>query len=373
MRKILSLLLITVLLLCVGCSKQTPDDSSVIDVSIDDLDIKISSDEKNNDDNSLEANNIKKPPNEKFIINDLKKKDINAFELNYCYERLDVDSLEIIKRKTEDDMDTVYVSVVFKNTAYTVNADITLYYSFYTVGGWILDNYEIANYQSSAIQPYYTDEEFISYINENFYNGKIQNRNHGLNNDGIYYDEITFSASYDYYYATANIICKYYMYFVNDIWHSEGSFDNVMIDWSRMKGCYAYTNDHLWWGATSLKTNLMINIEQIEQLKNTESSGFESGGIRFAYSGHSYLYSLSDSQVITDEEIPLKIKTVETKIITETIMGMQLDLPVVIDQVRHSIFVPFFQNHSIIAKLDVKDGIYSSDIEYSKDLFVKIS
>ena len=248
MRKILSLLLIVILLLCAGCSEKTSNNSSNNDSKTDSHidDSPVESNSKNNADYdvSMQANNKKKPPNEKFITNDLKKNNINSFELNYCYERLDVDSVKIIKRKTDNNVDTVYVSVVFKNSYYTVNAEITMYYSFYTVGGWILDYHEITTYESYANKPYYSDDDFKQLLLESFSDGKIISRDHGVNSNGNYYDNISFSGALKYNYLTTNITGSCCMIFENDVWSETIVLNSVSNDWSKMIGTWGFIHDN---------------------------------------------------------------------------------------------------------------------------------
>lgn len=64
---------------------------------------------------------------------------------------MEMDSFEIEKRKIDEDLDTVYCSVVMKNGLYSVNADCILYYTYYDQGGWILDNWEISNRNVKAV------------------------------------------------------------------------------------------------------------------------------------------------------------------------------------------------------------------------------
>lgn len=320
-----------------------------------------------------EKNGTSKIPTEKDISEDLIENEINCFELNYSVENLKIDSLKIDKRKTDNATDVVYISTVFKNTYYKVEADLILYYSFYTEGGWLLDDYEIIDYQSFANCPYYTDKEFSNIINTNFENGKITNREQYVDDNGIYYDNITFVGNYDYYYATAIVTCSYTMYFIDNVWESNCYFEDVSIDWSRMKGKYVYTNSNFSSGTTHLDVNLTVSIDEIEQLQNPEEYGYKTGGIRFTYSGHSWVYSKSNSEVITDEDIVSKTKTAKTTIITQNVMGMKLDLPVVIDTVYYSIFVPFYPQYPKTAKLSVIDGVYSSELEYGRDVFKKVS
>lgn len=249
--------LIAVLMTCamlvsmVGCSNESDKNLSSISATEQQGTNEIKNDSEsskaqnaNKFDEDLKATNQKKPPNEKFIINDLKKNNVNVFKLNYCDETLNVDSLKITKRKTEGDSDTVYVSAVFKNDDYTVKADITLYYSFYTVGGWVLDYHEITSYKSSANKPFYTNDTFVQFLRENFDDGKIVNRDHGVNGDENYYDDISFSGSLKYNYLTTTITGTYSMVFADDVWYREIVFDGISHDWSKLNGTWKYTHDN---------------------------------------------------------------------------------------------------------------------------------
>ena len=66
-------------------------------------------------------------------------------------QSMEVDSIEIEKRKIDDGLDTVYCSVITENDSYRATTDCVLYYTLYDQGGWILDNWEAGNIRVTAI------------------------------------------------------------------------------------------------------------------------------------------------------------------------------------------------------------------------------
>lgn len=58
---------------------------------------------------------------------------------------LSIESLEIIKRQTNEKDDNIYCTVIMSNTDYRLSMDCYFLYNYYDVGGWILDYYEIQN------------------------------------------------------------------------------------------------------------------------------------------------------------------------------------------------------------------------------------
>lgn len=73
-----------------------------------------------------------------------------------------VTDLSITKRKTESkESDDVYVSLTAKSPVATYTADYELYYVYYNVGGWILDNIFMED-QNFSVDEYPTQDSVLS-------------------------------------------------------------------------------------------------------------------------------------------------------------------------------------------------------------------
>lgn len=249
---------------------------------------------------------------------DLISNKANVFELNYQSERLDINSINLTKRKIENDTDTVYVSVEFGNDAYGVSTEMILYYFFYDVGGWILEHYDIMEYNSFAKKPYYTNETLSAYLNQSFNSSKVAQRKHGADSQGIYRDDISFSAKATYSYMTASVEGKITMQFKNDVWQKQVVFNKINCDWSKCIGTWKYihqTGDYV-----------IFDIEDMSQ-SQIDNSIF-SGEIAYSYSTSPWkwvdeIYGVN----YVDYSEPLKTKTYMGTCEKVEWLGMTINLP----------------------------------------------
>lgn len=103
---------------------------------------------------------------------------IKTIYVNDATYILDVESLEVEKRKTDEDVDTVYCTIVLNNDNYRSTKKYALYYSYYDKGGWILDDWnimdsytEITNGISQELTDaeislyYFDDYQFVEQVN----------------------------------------------------------------------------------------------------------------------------------------------------------------------------------------------------------------
>lgn len=99
---------------------------------------------------------------EQAICDDLPEELINSFSVCYVFDGsedsfegempvFEVSSAEITKRKTEDNEDEVYCSLIMENDYYKYMVDCVLYYSYYDEDGWILDGWEIQKSSAEAL------------------------------------------------------------------------------------------------------------------------------------------------------------------------------------------------------------------------------
>ncbi len=123
-KRILALLLVLVAVLCSACGNSDNSNNATQDSKAD----------------ATEAETTQK---EKDL--DEIKADLNANSakfLDFFGEGYQVTDLELIKRNTKEDSDTVYCTVSLANDAATLVQDFKFSYNYYTTGGWILDEFE---------------------------------------------------------------------------------------------------------------------------------------------------------------------------------------------------------------------------------------
>lgn len=70
---------------------------------------------------------------------------------------LDVESIEVENSKTDGKSNVTYVNAVFSNDAYRITESLTLYYSKYDDGKWLIDNYDLENYEIEVLDPEYIE------------------------------------------------------------------------------------------------------------------------------------------------------------------------------------------------------------------------
>ena len=130
---------------------------------------------------TLASCGISKPPKESKITEDISSEISNIvienpFSWDDSIYNLNIKSLNIEKRQTNEKSDTVYCVAELENSFYHLTKYIVCYYTYYDQGGWILEGYEnykdpectvIANpFDTAAIfdaLPYY--EYTLTYYN----------------------------------------------------------------------------------------------------------------------------------------------------------------------------------------------------------------
>lgn len=185
----------------------------------------------------------KKPANEEKITTDILENGGNCFWLNGQIEDLEIKSLELTRHKTDEDAgtDEAYVSASLENEYYTVDVEYLLYYSFYDVGGWVLDTYSVEDYQAIPTQPYIDEDSFIDYCSNYFNNIEIIDHTYGLEED-IYQDSISFSGTVDSNYLTETFIGNVNFAFYDDCWNESCIIEPYSTDWSRLLGTWQFTH-----------------------------------------------------------------------------------------------------------------------------------
>lgn len=176
-----------------------------------------------------------KVPNKKQIIEDMEANGLNAFYLDEQDTYFEIDDFEIIKRRTEDTFDEVYIAVILEHDYYTIDAEYALYYNLYDVGGWVLDYSELT-YGNITVKksPYeeMLEEAFDAYT--------IEDRVVGFDKDGDYIEQVSFTGICEYNYSTVEIKGQLDFLFYNNEWFEEVAIESVSSDFSKMLGKWQY-------------------------------------------------------------------------------------------------------------------------------------
>ena len=317
MRKILAILVATMMLtsLFAGCGNsqdESPEknDAETIVEEVDEKDVE-------------KARNDKKhAPDENVMTTDLIEQGANCFFLNYCDEYLNINSLEIVKRKTEDDYDTATVTATLENENYKVDAEYTLYYSFYDVGGWVLDDYIVDNFASEAKTPYVTDEEFLVAMGSHFSDCSIDNRSQYTNVDGSYIDNISFSSTIEYPYLTTHFIGEYTYTYSDNQWYENCILSSVVYDWSKVLGKWNCSSDAFTLGPYFLATDVSVEITGVLQVPDEKLQ------ITYNYSSYGRTnYSDIENEILIDEVKQGQQTNRSVRYTTEIVLGNEIQVP----------------------------------------------
>lgn len=246
----------------------------------------------------------------------------DSFPENYRYlyidgeaYLLDVKSIEIEKRKTDEDIDTVYCTIVMEDDNYRTTADYVLYYSYYDKGGWILDGCDTSDYYTEALcglSQEKTDMEMSRYY-FNSYNFVKEEFDKDTQTSYTYYDAIFTSDNYSY---QGGVVLKSYFYGYS--WETSLSYENDF-DWN-VSGIWAADPLDLS-GTRFKKTAFEIEIYSVDQAAGTvELSATEyyddsvdrvddivTDNVVVDYTGMDYL-STAGYRVSPDEEAKERMK-----------------------------------------------------------------
>ena len=290
---------------------------------------------------------------EQQIQNDLIKAEENYFYIDDQSTCLDVVSVEILRRKSDADYDEVHVTANYGNTYYKATADYILYYTYYDVGGWCLDDYELVEYQCVAIANPVSNSDIIAFLQNHFTTCEIINRSQNADQDGVFTDTVNFTATLEFPYLTANFSGWYTMEFYDECWYETCDFGIDTYDWSALEGTFRYKNQSFNMGAGLFSADVKMFFSNIHQINDKELS--------VTYSGSVYLYDKTGGYIENDEKIPQKTR--EFRIHTEAveILGKEFEIPW---EIRY-ISVPWYGTFAIF--LNREKGVEATDnTDYGK-------
>lgn len=283
------------------------------------------------------------------IQQDLLDRGENLFYIDYDNVDLSIDDIEVLRRKSDEKNDEIHIAVSFSNEYYIVNEEFTLFYSYYDVGGWYLEDYIITSYQSRAIDNPVSDEDFLEMLSYQFDSCSIDSRTQEISADGTYFDYITFSASVEYEYLVVCFKGTYTYTFTDDAWIYNRYLWIDHNDWSAFEGNFRYRDPSL--GGDS--ADIQISITDIQQISDTKLS--------ISYSGSVYLHYNRGGWTWIDEEVPQI--TQEIRIYTQsiTIWGIEFIIP----RYASSIVMPWANSSTISVYLFIENGVEARDLEFA--------
>lgn len=208
-----------------------------------------------------------KVPDIDQMAEDLAATNSTNFNISYQYdssvktEFLDVSSVELIKRKTDEDagIDTAYIVAMLDNEYYTASVNYTLTYNLYDEGGWILDEYEVTDYSIDAKSNPLPVEEinFTRFaLRGVFHETDFINNESGTTEDGHFYNTLSFEGINGYLGMSLYTTGTYSFIFENGVWFEEYHIDSVQYDLNPMLGTWI-------WTGTNYDDYLSITIEDL--------------------------------------------------------------------------------------------------------------
>lgn len=161
---------------------------------------------------------------------------------------LSYDSIDVSKRNTKEDVDSIYFSLTASNDNYEVTAQCHFKYNYYSEGGWILDYAEIVNGKYTVIplneRSRDDDEE---YMQDNYMDYWFISSDFGADGDQ-YYTEYTYEGENEWTYYSQRISNSYRYTFETELEVREDSEDiycnDIFTDWRYTDGDYEIIYDH---------------------------------------------------------------------------------------------------------------------------------
>ena len=240
-------------------------------------------------------------PDESQIKNDLMVQNANCFNIASASTCLDIDTIEIVRRKSDDQYDEVYISALLRNEHYIVETGYTLFYSLYDVGGWCLDYYITEDFFVTGIKAPITEEEFRAKLLEEFTYCEILDRTQEMDSKGNWCDIFSFRTSFREPCLTVKHTGTATYTYDDDCWREQFDFDEPDTDWRGLvdswsvsqKGVYAKTANS---GGKKCDIEITVDISGAKQLSETE--------LEVSYSGRVYIYEYATQAVAMDTVFP---------------------------------------------------------------------
>lgn len=366
-RRYTQLLFTLLVLLCIlvtGCKEQGEIDATLATTTSESMILE-------NEDGGKESEVVATLSQNEEIVNgidririeeDLLSEGLNTLFVNYEEIELDVESLEIIRARETEDGTEIHIAVTFSNEYYVTKLGYILFYSYYDVGGWYLDDYSLTDYSSYAVKNPVSDNDFYDMMMYHFDSYSITSRSTELDEENIYHDFITFTATVDYDYLTVQFEGEYAYEFFDGDWHM---YDNLWItgyDWSQFLGTFRYRDESINMGAGFYSVEAKVTIDEIQQVAEDK--------LLVTYSGSTYLYDKTLKYLEVDEAVSKQSKEIRISTDQEIVFGYEVNIP----QYAGCIFLPWEGTSQMALYLNCEEGIYSegSVSSSSRESFTRI-
>lgn len=170
--------------------------------------------------------------------------DIKTVYINYEPRVLDVQSMDIERRRSDDAFDEVYCTLVMEDDGYKSTASVMLTYAYYDQGGWILDDWEVV---SSELKPVASlsqaevDHELSLYY---FDNVEFQTQTFDSDSQITYTSYIASYTGANYSYnGSITLVSAFYADHLSGYWVHELQYDNAF-EWD-IAGTWAAGDDDI--------------------------------------------------------------------------------------------------------------------------------
>ena len=206
-------------------------------------------------------------PNDDKVMNDMNESEIVDVYIEKELRQLKVDSIEVKKATTDDNIYTVYCTAKQSDEEYEYLADYVLHYKLYDRGGWILDSFDIDNYQIKPLiaVPEESLKEFLS--NHGYNDVELVSIDEYNKDATVYKSEWKAFIHHEYMTETQNIVLE--SQFIDSNWVTAAISNDSFYDWSSIYGT--------WTGVPNeeSKTYFNININSIDINKGTIDYSYE--------------------------------------------------------------------------------------------------
>lgn len=257
-------------------------------------------------------------PNEEKMAIDLVDYGGNVFYLNNQDEVLEVTSLVLEKRKTDEEegYDEAFVEVVFENECYCVTADCILGYSYYDEGGWCLDFCSVEEYESRAKKSAVTEESFLGYLSNHFSQVTIDDRNEDILADGTYFDAIYFSGAVESPYATTHYAGECILEFFDNAWYESWNVWYTGTDWNGFLGNWEYV-ERSWFYGTEM---VGVDITKLEHI------GYDTMSVTYTSATSPWMFN-DDAEALEVISQGEKTENRTIEFSNEVLLGIEVSVP----------------------------------------------
>ena len=248
------------------------------------------------------------PPKETKIIQELPD-DItmavieNPFDAaNADVYYMDVVSLSIEKRQTNDKEDIVYCIVELGNQYYHFSKYVTLYYNYYDQGGWMLDNWEYyQNTEYRVLSSPFSGEEILPAAQQRYAYSEYSSLSENWDkNEATFHFSVNEPHTNGTYTGDYKITCR----FDGVKWETSNDASDVQFLWD-IEGTWQYENSAQDVFGKSYSYGIILIIDDFDRDTLT-------GSLEMFYKNYGFGYLLTSS-----ENIGITIDKSEIEIFTD--------------------------------------------------------